>query len=223
MTLRQIELVQQSFRLIQPIIDDAAILFYDRLFEIDPSLQPMFRRSRREQARLLAQTLTVVVKGIDRPSHFGAAWRRWGSVMPATECATSTMRRWARHSCGARDRVEGRIHVRGARRLGDGVWLAGVHDAAWRRPSRGCQSADRCRQRGVSRSFGSRSFGALPSAWLPPSGGRKLRYVPTCCGHMSGCPVSLKRCGAMLPFARGEDRISARVPIDQGQHSSLAT
>jgi len=68
MTLRQIELVQQSFRLIQPIIDDAAILFYDRLFEIDPSLQPMFRRSRREQARLLAQTLTVVVKGIDRPS-----------------------------------------------------------------------------------------------------------------------------------------------------------
>ena len=73
MTLRQIELVQQSFRLIQPIIDDAAILFYDRLFEIDPSLQPMFRRSRREQARLLAQTLTVVVKGIDRPSQLRGA------------------------------------------------------------------------------------------------------------------------------------------------------
>lgn len=73
MTLRQIELVQQSFRLIQPIIDDAAILFYERLFEIDPSLQPMFRRSRREQARLLAQTLTVVVKGIDRPSQLRSA------------------------------------------------------------------------------------------------------------------------------------------------------
>ena len=73
MTLRQIELVQQSFRLIQPIIDDAAILFYDRLFEIDPSLQSMFRRSRREQARLLAQTLTVVVKGIDRPSQLRGA------------------------------------------------------------------------------------------------------------------------------------------------------
>jgi hemoglobin-like flavoprotein len=68
MTLRQIELVQQSFRLIQPIIDDLGVLFYKRLFEIDPSLQPMFHRSRREQARLLAQTLTVVVKQIDQPS-----------------------------------------------------------------------------------------------------------------------------------------------------------
>jgi len=73
MTLRQIELVQQSFRLIQPIIDDAAILFYERLFEIDPSLRHMFNRPRREQARMLAQTLTVVVKGIDRPAQLRAA------------------------------------------------------------------------------------------------------------------------------------------------------
>ena len=73
LTLRQVELVQQSFRLIEPIIDDAAILFYGRLFEIDPSLQQMFQRPRREQARLLAQTLTVVVKGIDRPAQLRGA------------------------------------------------------------------------------------------------------------------------------------------------------
>ena len=73
MTLRQIELVQQSFRLIQPIIDDVAILFYKRLFEIDPSLRHMFHRPRREQARLLAQTLSVVVKQIDRPSRLRGA------------------------------------------------------------------------------------------------------------------------------------------------------
>jgi hemoglobin-like flavoprotein len=73
MTLRQIDLVQQSFRLIQPIIDDAAILFYERLFEIDPSLRPMFNRPRRGQARMLAQTLTVVVKGIDRPAQLRGA------------------------------------------------------------------------------------------------------------------------------------------------------
>ena len=72
MTLRQIELVQQSFRLIQPNIDDLAILFYKRLFAIDPSLRRMFHRSRREQALLLAQTLSVVVKGIDRPSQLRA-------------------------------------------------------------------------------------------------------------------------------------------------------
>ena len=69
MTSRQVQLVQHSFGLIQPIIEDAAILFYQRLFELDPSLQSMFQKPRREQARLLAQTLTVVVKGIDRPAH----------------------------------------------------------------------------------------------------------------------------------------------------------
>jgi hemoglobin-like flavoprotein len=73
MTLRQIGLVQDSFRLIQPIIDDAAILFYERLFELDPALRQMFHRPRREQARLLAQTLTVVVKGIDRPARLRGA------------------------------------------------------------------------------------------------------------------------------------------------------
>ena len=73
LTLRQVELVQQSFRLIEPIIDDAAILFYGRLFEIEPALQSMFQRPRREQARLLAQTLTVVVKGIDRPAQLQGA------------------------------------------------------------------------------------------------------------------------------------------------------
>jgi hemoglobin-like flavoprotein len=73
LTARQMDLVQQSFRLIETIIDDAAGLFYDRLFEIDPSLQGMFHRSRRDQARLLAQTLTVVVKGIDRPTQLRGA------------------------------------------------------------------------------------------------------------------------------------------------------
>jgi hemoglobin-like flavoprotein len=73
MTSRQIDLVQQSFRLIETIIDDAAILFYARLFEIDPSWQHMFHKSRRDQARLLVQTLTVVVKGLDHPTQLRGA------------------------------------------------------------------------------------------------------------------------------------------------------
>ena len=73
LTSRQVELVQESFGLVQPILDDAAVLFYGRLFELDPSLQQMFHRPRREQARLLAQTLTVVVKGIDNPSQLRGA------------------------------------------------------------------------------------------------------------------------------------------------------
>ena len=67
MTSRQIELVQDSFRLVEPILEAATAMFYDRLFEIDPSLRQLFRRSREEQGRMLAQALTVVAKGIDRP------------------------------------------------------------------------------------------------------------------------------------------------------------
>jgi hemoglobin-like flavoprotein len=58
-------LVQESFTAIVPIADDAAALFYRRLFEIDPSLQRMFRGDMVEQRRKLMQMLTAAVKGLD--------------------------------------------------------------------------------------------------------------------------------------------------------------
>jgi hemoglobin-like flavoprotein len=66
MTETQIRLVQDSFAAIAPIADDAATLFYRRLFEIDPSLQQMFKGDMREQRRKLMQMLTAAVKGLDR-------------------------------------------------------------------------------------------------------------------------------------------------------------
>jgi hemoglobin-like flavoprotein len=65
-TERQKTLVQESFAAIQPIADDAAALFYRRLFEIDPSLQKMFRGDMADQRRKLMQMLTAAVKGLDR-------------------------------------------------------------------------------------------------------------------------------------------------------------
>jgi hemoglobin-like flavoprotein len=58
-------LVQESFTAIIPIADDAAALFYRRLFEIDPSLRQMFRGDMVEQRRKLMQMLTAAVKGLD--------------------------------------------------------------------------------------------------------------------------------------------------------------
>ena len=58
--------MQDSFALIAPIADDAAVLFYRRLFEIDPSLQRMFRGDMTEQRKKLMQMLTAAVKGLDR-------------------------------------------------------------------------------------------------------------------------------------------------------------
>jgi len=66
LTAAQKTLVQTSFATIVPIADDAAALFYQRLFELDPSLQAMFRGSMIEQRKKLMQMLTAAVKGLDR-------------------------------------------------------------------------------------------------------------------------------------------------------------
>jgi hemoglobin-like flavoprotein len=66
LTSDQKRLVQDTFSTIAPIADDAAVLFYRRLFEIDPSLQRMFRGDMPEQRKRLMQMIAVAVKGLDR-------------------------------------------------------------------------------------------------------------------------------------------------------------
>ena len=67
MTPRQQNLIRTSFAQVAPIADQAATIFYDRLFELDPSIRPMFAHTdMATQRRNLMQTLTVVVKSIDR-------------------------------------------------------------------------------------------------------------------------------------------------------------
>jgi hemoglobin-like flavoprotein len=65
MTPDQIKLVQQSFAKVAPISDQAATIFYDRLFEIAPSVKAMFPADMTEQRRKLMVMLAAVVKGLD--------------------------------------------------------------------------------------------------------------------------------------------------------------
>lgn len=67
MTSRQVEHVQATFQQIAPQADAVALLFYNRLFELDPSLRPLFRSDLQEQGRKLMTMLQVVVKGLARP------------------------------------------------------------------------------------------------------------------------------------------------------------
>jgi hemoglobin-like flavoprotein len=67
MTPRQIELVQHSLNMIGPNLESVAMTFYDRVFEVNPSLRHMFRGPREDQARKLAHVLTLVVRGLSRP------------------------------------------------------------------------------------------------------------------------------------------------------------
>ena len=49
-----------------PIADDAAELFYGRLFELDPSLKPLFKGDMKEQGRKLMKIITMVVRGLQK-------------------------------------------------------------------------------------------------------------------------------------------------------------
>ena len=64
MTPDQVKLVQESFSKVAPISEQAAVLFYDRLFEIAPSVKAMFPADMTEQRKKLMATLAVVVNGL---------------------------------------------------------------------------------------------------------------------------------------------------------------
>ena len=78
MTPRQIELVQNSFSMVVPTIESAAMMFYDRLFELAPSLRRMFHGPQAEQARKLGHVLRVVVNGLSRPQQILGAVEELG-------------------------------------------------------------------------------------------------------------------------------------------------
>src|SRR5258708_8076721 len=60
----QVALIQHSFAKVRPTAQEAAALFYGRLFEIAPDVRPLFRGDMKEQGRKLMATLAVVVNGL---------------------------------------------------------------------------------------------------------------------------------------------------------------
>ena len=67
MTPEQTVLVQTTFAKVAPIADTAASLFYGKLFELDPSLKPLFKGDITEQGRKLMRMIGMAVAGLDRP------------------------------------------------------------------------------------------------------------------------------------------------------------
>jgi hemoglobin-like flavoprotein len=65
-TSAQKELVRSTWVHVLPISDEAARLFYGRLFEIDPSTKPLFASTdMAEQGRKLMQMIDIVVAALD--------------------------------------------------------------------------------------------------------------------------------------------------------------
>lgn len=66
MDQESIRLVQQTWKQVDPIREKAAALFYGRLFELDPSLRPLFKGDMAEQGRKLMNMLATAAMGLDR-------------------------------------------------------------------------------------------------------------------------------------------------------------
>jgi hemoglobin-like flavoprotein len=66
MTPNQIDLVQRSWAQVVPMGEAAVLMFYERLFFVDPSLRLMFRGDMKRQSRKVLEMLTFTVAGLSR-------------------------------------------------------------------------------------------------------------------------------------------------------------
>ena len=64
LTTEQVSLVQTSWAKCVPIADVAADLFYNKLFELDPELRPLFPADLADQKKKLMNMITVAVDGL---------------------------------------------------------------------------------------------------------------------------------------------------------------
>ena len=66
MSPKNIDLVQATWAKVVPIADTAAELFYGRLFELDPTLKPLFTSDIKEQGKKLMQMISIAVNGLSK-------------------------------------------------------------------------------------------------------------------------------------------------------------
>jgi hemoglobin-like flavoprotein len=66
MTPAQIALIESSWDKVFAVKEAAAEHFYARLFELDPSLKPLFTGDMQEQGKKLMTMINVVVKGLTK-------------------------------------------------------------------------------------------------------------------------------------------------------------
>ncbi len=79
MSPEEIQLVQSTFRKVTPIAEDAAAMFYGRLFELNPALKSLFKQDMKEQGHKLMAMLATSVNGLDHLDNIVPAVRDLGT------------------------------------------------------------------------------------------------------------------------------------------------
>jgi hemoglobin-like flavoprotein len=92
MTPAQQAIVQSSFAKVAPIADQAAIVFYDDLFERNPALRSLFKQDMTEQRQKLMTMLGTAVANL----------RQWDRI---AEAVRDLSRRHVGYGVAAAERV----------------------------------------------------------------------------------------------------------------------
>jgi hemoglobin-like flavoprotein len=79
LTKSQRGLVRETFKRIEPASDLVARLFYLRLFELDPSLQALFKGRKRIQRRELMGALKLAMLSLDHPKELAPVLKLLGT------------------------------------------------------------------------------------------------------------------------------------------------
>lgn len=72
LTNEQVATIRRTFEQVAPIAEQAAALFYGRLFELDPTLRPLFTGDLERQGRKLMSALATVVARAGSPRDLAA-------------------------------------------------------------------------------------------------------------------------------------------------------
>ena len=105
MTPAEIQLIRSSFPAICTMPGPLSVLFYGRLFELDPTLRPIFRQDVALQGRKLMDMLTLVIDNLDHLDSLTPALRALGQrhvgygVRPEHYAAVSRSFLWALGQC----------------------------------------------------------------------------------------------------------------------------
>ena len=78
MTPERRRLAQQAFATIQPYADELGMLFYSRLFELDPVARGLFKHDLANQAHSLMTMLQLAIDALDAPEQFTRAMHNLG-------------------------------------------------------------------------------------------------------------------------------------------------
>jgi hemoglobin-like flavoprotein len=93
-------LAQQAFATIQPFADELGMLFYSRLFELDPALRALFKHDLANQAHSLMTMLQLAIEGLDAPEQFTRSLHNLGirhtgyGVLPEQYATVSAALLW---------------------------------------------------------------------------------------------------------------------------------